>query len=589
MTDVHEMPPASPPPQRVRKTYPLKDLGVAPENMRYGEPADDEVPQLAATIKAAGLLQPLTVRPGRRKQKPAMALDGGRRLLALERLRAAGDIDESYPVDVFEETDPARQAAAVLLTNTAVPVHIADVIVSIGKMLKAKLTPPVIASALGYAEVDVRRLAALAGLHAKALQALRLGRINLRQARLLARLPDRDAQGELSDVALAGHGFAEWQVNERLDAGCVTTRDRRFALVGPRRYAAAGGRMEGDLFGERADVLLDAEILQALWTERAQTLTEALAAEGLAVQVSAAPDPDPHEGLEPFGHAWGVGLDEAQLEHWRERRTAAQACAAALGHTDLSADEAAEPLGAFLRARLAADQAAEPGRKPTAALVTPDVQTGLEVAFFGPAAPEAPAEGDRARTGEADGGEGGATRVAAPAAPHVGAPLRVAPPAETAGVNHALHETRTDAATRALIRALADCPSAALTALVARLFCVMVLRSGLGPGSGALALQAEAYGRPRARVIEPSTARSAAVWPTAGSPGKGQAVPPLAGSRGCRNRTRWRCSLSWWPCRSTCGKSARARFARRRGAKRRRSPPSALALSPCTGRPTRRS
>src|SRR5690606_38314903 len=134
-----------------------------------------------------------------------------------------------YPVEVFEETDPARQAAAVLLTNTAVPVHIADVIVSIGKMLKAQLTPAVIARALGYAEVDVRRLAALSGLHAKALQALKAGRLNLRQAKLLARLPDKAAQAEIAELVLKGPGFPEWQVTERLDAGCVTAKDRRFA------------------------------------------------------------------------------------------------------------------------------------------------------------------------------------------------------------------------------------------------------------------------------------------------------------------------------------------------------------------------
>ena len=70
MTDTEtdtDIPAAAAPPTRLRKTYALKDIAVAPENMRFGEPADDEVPQLAATIKAAGLLQPLTVRPGRRR------------------------------------------------------------------------------------------------------------------------------------------------------------------------------------------------------------------------------------------------------------------------------------------------------------------------------------------------------------------------------------------------------------------------------------------------------------------------------------------------------------------------------------------
>lgn len=128
------------PSDRVRKSVPLSEIGIAPENLRFGELADEDIPQLAETLAAAGQLQPLTTRPGRgKKERAAMALDGRRRLLALELLRDAGRIAPDHPVDVFEETDPARQAAAILLTNTAVPVHVADVIVAIGKMLKAKL------------------------------------------------------------------------------------------------------------------------------------------------------------------------------------------------------------------------------------------------------------------------------------------------------------------------------------------------------------------------------------------------------------------------------------------------------------------
>ncbi|MDP3748415.1 MAG: ParB N-terminal domain-containing protein [Phenylobacterium sp.] len=324
MTDVQETPTQAAAPVRVRKTYLLRDLDVAPENMRFGTPPDEEIPQLAATIKAAGLLQPLTVRPGRRREKAAMAPDGRRRLLALGLLLAEGAVGEDYPVDVFEEIDPGRQAAAVLLTNTAVPVHVADVIAAIGKMLKAELTPAAIAAALGYGEIEVRRLAALSGLHPKALQALKLGRIALRQARLLARLPDTRLQAEIAETAIKGYGFAEHRVTEALGEGRVTAQDHRFALVGPERYAAAGGRIETDLFGERPDLLLDPEVLETLWIERATTLAGRLAREGLVVQVSSQRFPEEPADLEPFGyaHGLGLGLDADQLAGWRAAREA---------------------------------------------------------------------------------------------------------------------------------------------------------------------------------------------------------------------------------------------------------------------------
>lgn len=135
---------------RSQRTVHLADLDIAPENLRYGEAADDEIPQLADTIAAAGLLQFPTVRPGRRREAAFMVLDGRRRLLALRLLRDAGVLGDDHPVEVFVETDRARQAAATVLTNTAVPVHVADVVVAIGRMLKSRLTVVAIARALGY-------------------------------------------------------------------------------------------------------------------------------------------------------------------------------------------------------------------------------------------------------------------------------------------------------------------------------------------------------------------------------------------------------------------------------------------------------
>ena len=290
MTDLVSHPVPGAAVERDERTVRLGDIGIARENLRFNEPPDDDIPTLAATLKAAGQLQRLTVRPGRgRKEQPWMALDGRRRRLALGLLLDAGEIDADYPVTVCVETDPARQAATVLLTNTAVPVHVADIIAAIGRMLKSKLTVPVIARALGYAEIDIKRLAALAGLPAAALVALKAGRMTLKQARLLARLPDKAEQAELAEAALDGHGFQDWRITERLDEGRVTSRDRRCALVGADSYGEAGGRTEADLFGELAPVLLDPEILTDLWIRRARAIAAVFEAEGIAVQVTPGP------------------------------------------------------------------------------------------------------------------------------------------------------------------------------------------------------------------------------------------------------------------------------------------------------------
>src|ERR1700759_3381156 len=74
----------------------LGALGLAKEKLRYAEPADDGVPQLADTILAAGVVIPPIVRPGRKGEQAHMALDGRRRRFALLLLKARGVLDDDY-------------------------------------------------------------------------------------------------------------------------------------------------------------------------------------------------------------------------------------------------------------------------------------------------------------------------------------------------------------------------------------------------------------------------------------------------------------------------------------------------------------
>jgi ParB family chromosome partitioning protein len=66
---------------------------------------------------------------------------------------------------------------------------------------------------------------------------------------------------------------------------------------------------------------------------------------------------------------------------------------------------------------------------------------------------------------------------------------------EVEGSSHVFHETRTDVATRGLIRDLADDPSAALTVLVAQLFKQLALQSSGDLQGSALQIAATRYSR----------------------------------------------------------------------------------------------
>ena len=149
------------------------DLGLqAWENLRFDEPEDAGVPRLADTIRAAGVIYPPIVRPGRKGEQPFMVLDGRRRRFALLRLAADGSMASEDEVECILAKTKAAQAAATVLTNTEqAPVHLADVIVAIGKFRKARMPNAEIAAALGYDELEITRLAAMAGVHPTVLQA----------------------------------------------------------------------------------------------------------------------------------------------------------------------------------------------------------------------------------------------------------------------------------------------------------------------------------------------------------------------------------------------------------------------------------
>ena len=482
---------------RARQSIALRDVEVAPENLRAGEPPDDDIPLLADTLFAAGQLQPITVGRGRRKDHPFMAWDARRRLLAFRLLLEQGRIDDGFLVNVLVETGPARQAAAVVLTNTAVPVHIADIIAAIGRMLKAKLGVPVIARALGHAEIDIKRLAALSALPEVALEALRAGRLTLRQARLLARLTDAALQAELAQSALDGQGFADWRITEKLDEGRVTVRDPRCALVSMDRYTAAGGRIEADLFDERPPVLLDPGVLTDLWIARLNAIAATLEAEGLTVHLSAAGAVTLPDDLEEAGYVYGGMLSAEEMTRYRDARVAQDAAAEAV-HALLEdsdgdgAETLDEAILTMIRANIVRGQIALHDRAATTLVLCPSPRYGLAVEVWAPVEPEVEPDALDRTEEEIPEPDGPVPFVA---------PRATAPAAETEGFSHGLHALRTEVATRGLIRALADDPPTALTALIARLFVIVASRGHCPRSESALAVSAEVFNPKGGRVI----------------------------------------------------------------------------------------
>ena len=465
----------------------LGDLGLAKENLRFHEPADDGVPQLADTLLAAGVVIPPIVRPGRKGEAPFMALDGRRRRFGLILLRERGDIGDDYLIDCLLAETPAQQAAAIVLPNTEhAPVHIADVITAIGKLRKAKMDTQAISTALGYAELEIKRLEALAAVHPTVLKALRQGRLTLKQVRLFARLSDKKQQAEIAQTALDGY-FQDYQLRAVVEHDRATVEDDRFTLVGMDRYLAAGGRVASDLFGEYPDYLLDPEVLQGAWRERVQPIVDHLKAEGLAVYVAREAGYGAPDGFFRLAHVWERDLDEAQKTALADARYAVTQLESALQDLDPSTDEAPAQLAPLVSAYGVAAGAVLTRSRIGAVLLSPSDGHGLAATFYSVPLPvedlpEEDADDDTAWVG---GRPAAVTNdVEVPRAD-----------VEVEGASHVLHETRTDVATRGLIRDLADDPSAALIVLVAQLFKQLALHSSGALDGSAAQIAATRYQR----------------------------------------------------------------------------------------------
>lgn len=445
---------------------------------------------------AAGVVIPVIVRAGRKGEQSHVALDGRRRRMGLLLKRDAGEIDDDYLVDCFLAETKAQQAAAVMLPNTEhAPCHIADVIVAIGKFRKAKMNTSAIAKALGYGELEIRRLDALATVHPTVLQGLKQGRITLKQTRMFARLPDQAQQAEIAQTALDGY-FQEYQLRNLVDRDRVPLEDDRLILVGLERYAAAGGRVMSDLFGELPDTLLDEEILQAEWRKRVQPLVDHFTEAGLTVFVAREEGLRAPDGFETLPYVYRPDLTDAQRTALSEANAMVETCVNALETFDGTSDDAPASLCPLFDALQAVDAAPLTIFRIGAVLLVASDAYGVSATFYGERIPESDLATANAETDEDLDGEDESDAAPETGVVHRGPDIAV-PPAdvEVEGSSHSRHETITDVATRGLIRSLADAPSVALTVIVAQLFKQLALYASGSLEASACAITATGYRR----------------------------------------------------------------------------------------------
>ncbi len=215
-----------------------------------------------------------------------------------------------------------------------------------------------------------------------------------------------------------------------------------------------------------------------------------LQAQGLAVYLGDDGDFGAPEGFSRLPYVYRPDLTDAQTTALSEANYRVTQLSSELQDIDPQADDAPAAFGPLVSAMAAVAGAPLSRCKIGAVILSPAASDyGFAASFYSVPLPadELPEEIEEDDDEEVEVGGRYGRAMADIEVPKADV--------EVEGSSHVFHETRTDVATRGLIRDLADDPSAALTVLVAQLFKQLALHSSGGLDASALQISAVRYSR----------------------------------------------------------------------------------------------
>ncbi len=256
---------------------PLSKLIPSPANVRKTG-ATSGIAELAASIKAHGLLQNLQVRPAEGGRFEVVA--GKRRLAALKRLVKEKAIEKLVEVPCHVLSDEDAGEISLAENFMRLPMHPADQYEAFHALAESGKGPEEIAARFGCSPATVRQRLKLASVSPRLMKIFRAGNMDLDQLMAFAVSDDHAAQ------EAAWFKQPEWNrdpatVRRVLTSAHVEATDRRARFVGIEAYTAAGGPILRDLFAEEHEgYLTDPTLLDRLAVERLEREAETIRAEG---------------------------------------------------------------------------------------------------------------------------------------------------------------------------------------------------------------------------------------------------------------------------------------------------------------------
>lgn len=235
---------------------------------------ETDVTELAATIDAQAIGQPLLLRPVGKGYEP---VDGGRRLRALKLLAEQGKISSDHLVPAYiRDLDDAEAMSLSLATViTRVDLHPADEALDFTDLVAQGITPDDIAARFGIPLRRVKQRLAIGRLPHEIIAALKAGEIGLADAQAYTLLRDPKHALKLFKSGVT----REWHIRQEFGKARVPADSAEAKYVGRDAYVAAGGAIDKDLFSNNV-WLADGKLLSKLCQQKLKADEKAWLAEG---------------------------------------------------------------------------------------------------------------------------------------------------------------------------------------------------------------------------------------------------------------------------------------------------------------------
>jgi ParB family chromosome partitioning protein len=256
---------------------PLSKLVASPENVRKTNRREG-LKQLAASIKAHGLMQNLTVK---RVGTRFAVIAGGRRFTALQMLLAQKELakDASVPCKVIGEDESAVELSLAENVGQA-QMHPADQYEAFAALHSTEgMSIDDIAVRFGVSVKLVKQRLSLGAVSPKLLKLYRQGEMNLDQLTAFTITGDHKKQERVwTELRFNDSRYA---ILKALSEGQVASDDRRAIFIGAKAYQQAGGTIIRDLFDEHGSgFFADVDLLNRMVREKLQAAAAPVLAEG---------------------------------------------------------------------------------------------------------------------------------------------------------------------------------------------------------------------------------------------------------------------------------------------------------------------